>query len=76
MKSESLDEIVTDKSIQDMSSSQVTSQSEEKETELVITNVSSDVQDKISSDNTTVTKVTSSSQGILVYIRYHILYDL
>ena len=76
MKSESLDEIVTDKSIQDMSSSQVTSQSEEKETELVITNVSSDVQDKISSDNTTVTKVTSSSQGILVYICYHILYDL
>ena len=57
-----------------MSSSQVTSQSEEKETELVITNVSSDVQDKISSDNTTVTKVTSSSQGILVYICYHILY--
>ena len=45
-----------------MSSSQVTSQSEEKETELVITNVSSDVQDKISSDNTTVTKVTSSSK--------------
>ena len=47
-----------------MSSSQVTSQSEEKETDLVITNVSSDVEDNISSDNTTV------SQGILIYIIY------
>ena len=60
-----------------MSSSQVTSQSQEKETELVITNVSSDVQDKISSDNTTVTKLTSSSQGKLVYIlSYCLIYNV
>ena len=65
VKSESFDEIVTDKSIQDMSSSQVTSQSEEKETELVITNVSSDVQDKISSGDTTITKVSSNSKYII-----------
>ena len=61
-----------------MSSSQVTSQSEEKETDLVITNVSSDVQDNISSDNTTVTKVISSSQGILIYIilSYIVCYNI
>ena len=51
-----------------MSSSQVTSQSEEKETDLVITNVSSDVQDNISSDNTTV------SQGILILLYYIIIF--
>ena len=64
VKSESFDEIVTDKSIQKIST-QVTSQRQEKETELVITNESSDVQDKISSGDTTITKVSSISKYII-----------